>query len=40
MTMPRYNAAVTRTFGLDTSPHRTHRRFIKPDPSGGPGGVW
>lgn len=31
-----YNTAVTYTFGLDSSPHRTHPRFVKPDPSGGP----
>jgi hypothetical protein len=36
----RYNAALTYTFGLDTSPHRTQRRFIGADPSGGPGGSW
>ncbi len=27
-----YSAAVTYTFGLDTSPHRTQRRLIGADP--------
>ena len=35
-----YNAAARRSLGGDTSPHRTQRRFIRGDPSGGPAGSW
>jgi hypothetical protein len=35
-----YDADAKRVLGGLTSPHATHPRFIKPDPSGGPEGGW